>query len=125
MKIEKQKDRVSMQNGAMTNPGNPSAIARRRMQNWVIRRTGIPHKMIKAFLLLTNGNVAAGIHYDTLKLRCQQAGVANFDNNNFRRMTVDRIYTFGRVFDRDGDMVRIVPEMQGTINQYTNQFMVN
>ena len=112
-------------NDAIPNSGDPSAIARRRMTNWVRRRTGIPHKMIKAFLLLANGNVDAGVRYDILRNQCQQDGVANFDNNNFQRMTVDRMHTFGRVFLRDGDMVYIVPEMQGAIRQYSNQFMAN
>ena len=118
-------EKATVMPNAANNPGDPSAIARRRMTNWVKRRTGIPHKMIKAFLQLANGDVTAGVRYDALRHRCQQDGVANFDNNNFQRMTVDRTHTFGRVFLRDGDMVRIVPEMQGTIRQNINQFMAN
>ena len=125
MNTEKRNGQAPVQDDTMPNPGDPSATARRRMTNWVRRRTGIPHKMIKAFLQLANGNVTAGVRYDALRHRCQQDGVANFDNNNFDRMKVDRIYTFGRVFVRDGDMVRIVPEMQGAIRQYINQFMAN
>ena len=125
MNAEKRNGQAPAQDDAMPNPGDPSAIARRRMTNWVRRKTGIPHKMIRAFLQLANGDVTADVRYGVLRHRCQQDGVANFDNNNFQRMTVDRIYTFGRVFVKDGDMVRIVPEMQGTIGQNINQFMAN
>ena len=125
MNTEKRNGQAPVQDDTMPNPGDPSAIARRRMTKWVNRRTVIPHKMIRAFLQLANGDVTAGVRYDTLKQRCQQDGVANFDNNNFYRMTEDRDHTFGRVFVRDGDMVYIVPEMQGTIRQYINQFMAN
>lgn len=122
-------EQVDVAHNQAGNPGNPSAKANKNMGRWARSNQNIPHKMIRAFLQLANGNVAEGVRYDALKQRCWN-DVANFDAN-FGKMTVERynakgqVVTNGRVFVRDGDMVRIVPEVWDAIRQYINQFMAN
>lgn len=123
-------EQVDVAHNQAGNPVNPSAKALRNMGRWARNNQNIPHKMIRAFLQLANGAIAANVRYGELQQRCQQDGIENFDSN-FDKMTTERcndrgqIVTNGRVFAKNGDMVCIVPEVQDTIRQYINQFMAN
>ena len=102
----------------------PSDIALERLPGWAEDANLNPHKLIKVFLELSHGNVDVGVPYAAFRQRCIDANVGRF-SNAFYYMRHDDRSQYGRVFVRDGDQVRIVPEVRETIRQYINQFMEN
>ena len=110
------------------NPDNnhvgPSDIALERLPGWAEDASLNPHKLIKVFLELSHGNVDVGVPYEAFRQNCIVANVGKF-SNAFYYMRHDDRNQSGRVFVRNGDTVRIVPEVQDAIRQYINQFMAN
>ena len=102
----------------------PSDIALERLPGWAEDANLNPHKLIKVFLELSQGNVDVGVPYPAFRQGSIDANVGRF-SNAFYYMRHDDRSQYGRVFVRDGDQVRIVPEVRETIRQYINQFMEN
>ena len=104
----------------MVNGQVGSQVALRRIEGWAQKANVIPHKIIRAFLQLTDGNVNVSASLENIRARCQD--VRNF-RCNFGKMMRDRMETFGRVFVLDEDRVSLVPEVKGRIRQHMAEFL--
>lgn len=104
----------------MANGQVGSQVALRRIEGWAQKANVIPHKIIRAFLQLTDGNVNDSTRLENIRARCQD--VRNF-RCNFGKMMRDRMETFGRVFVLDEDRVSLVPEVKDRIRQYMEDFL--
>ena len=105
----------------MANRQDGSQVALRRIEGWSQKINVIPHKIIRAFLQLTDGNVNASTRLENIRARCQD--VRNF-RCNFSKMMRDRMETFGRVFVLDEDRVSLVPEVKDRIRRYMGDFLL-
>ena len=113
------------------NRDNRNTKARLRIPQWATKPHVNPYKVIRAFLLLAGDRdlSRAEVRIDDIKNLCSDEVNQELYVRCFKAvwdcLKTDKGNAYGRVFEVNEGMARLVPEVRDLIVQYREQFLVN
>ncbi|MBQ8617257.1 MAG: hypothetical protein IJ418_07045 [Clostridia bacterium] len=98
--------------------------ANQRIPAWAQKPNQYNHKIIRAFFAASNGGTTALL--SEMEKLCSDSSVPELYvptfRNNYAQMKIDGPKSHGRVFEDDGHMVTIWPDVQATLMKYRSFF---
>ena len=98
--------------------------ANQRIPAWAHKPNQYNHKIIRAFFAASNGGTTALL--SEMEKLCSDSEVPELYvptfRNNYAQMKIDGPKSHGRVFEDDGHMVTIWPDVQTTLMKYRSFF---
>lgn len=102
------------------------AKANKRIANWAVNPDQYTHKIIRAFLVLEQRNGI--VHRKDLASLCKDKNLSEYYvpkfQLNYYQMKIDSKRSYGKVFEDDGKLVRIWCEIEDTLRQHQEIFLM-
>ena len=119
------------QNDGVDHRADENTKARLRIPQWATKPHVNPYKVIRAFLLLAGDRdlSRAEVRIDDIKNQCSDEVNQELYVRCFKAvwdcLKTDKGNSYGRVFETNAGMARLVPEVLDLIVQYREQFLIN